>query len=426
MQSINKNELISLTSDILSDSNLLSIIQENEPIDIKLFCMDENTIELAGKSLEYFNKVIELISEDLSFECVSLKTIEDKYASLIISLIYETNLSRELIKRKVNLYLSELKDSIEEQRVIAYIDCLKLVDINEVKIGNVRLVPFSLIEQKLRDDVRRTIELNSYYDAHQKEISRKHVEKRIDHFSEKVCAEITLWSDSKAAYDKAFSEIDYVINLLRCYSIILFSNNLNVKIGLSEAVVKRNRYSIAFRANGSFHDHFESVGPVSDYILTNNDLEHLKQNCNLSGLSNVLSKSMNARSDMELRLTAAIRWIGMGVHDDVNCDKFLKHAIALEALFTNQDDEISTPLSERCAFVLSDKSDKREQIYRLMKKLYRIRSKIAHQGLIDVQEDDVRKIQSIAVMCLLKFCNNIDKWDTLEDLDKWILQKKFS
>jgi hypothetical protein len=115
-----------------------------------------------------------------------------------------------------------------------------------------------------------------------------------------------------------------------------------------------------------------------------------------------------------------------GVHDDVNCDKFLKHAIALEALFTNQDDEISTPLSERCAFVLSDKSDKREQIYRLMKKLYRIRSKIAHQGLIDVQEDDVRKIQSIAVMCLLKFCNNIDKWDTLEDLDKWILQKKFS
>jgi hypothetical protein len=147
----------------------------------------------------------------------------------------------------------------------------------------------------------------------------------------------------------------------------------------------------------------------------------------LKEIGEILSTNLSSRSEIEKRISTAIRWIGTGMDEEYDCDKFLKFAVALECLLAKRNEEISTPLAERCAFILAEDKEKRRDLYKMMKRLYNTRSEIAHQGKVEIESDNLKKIEWISISCIMRLCDNINiyKWQYFSDLEEWVLERKF-
>jgi hypothetical protein len=428
MMSINKKELVDLTSSILT--NIERPIPPTALIDNINFIFinrDGYSFMLKGDTIAEFDKFVHLVSKDPNFKDVSIKTIENEFLDLIICLKETSDLNKEKITSQIDSYLSKLGGLVEEFRVIVALDNLKLEGMDEIKIGNIRIVPFSSIENKIKEYINKTIDLNLYYNKDQKDILKKESFEKIQNFSGKVCADIIVNAEGEASFIKALREVDSVINLLRCYIPLLFSRGMDITLGLSGAIIKGHRIVASFKEGGGFTFHRSRIGPPDNYILDKEKMKILEENYHLKEISEMLAKDISSRSKIEKRICTAARWIGTGMVEEEDCDKFLKFSVALECLLTGQKEEISTHLAERCAFILHEEHINRLDSFKKVKRLYNIRSEIAHQGKMEIESDHLNEIKWISIICLMNICNNIKKyhWQDFEDLANWVQERKF-
>jgi uncharacterized cysteine cluster protein YcgN (CxxCxxCC family) len=63
----------------------------------------------------------------------------------------------------------------------------------------------------------------------------------------------------------------------------------------------------------------------------------------------------------------------------------------------------------------------------MKKRLYNTRSEIAHQGKVEIESDNLKKIEWISISCIMRLCDNINiyKWQYFSDLEEWVLERKF-
>lgn len=139
-------------------------------------------------------------------------------------------------------------------------------------------------------------------------------------------------------------------------------------------------------------------------------------------------------TDMEKRILTAIGWIGKGLRDEEPSRSFVQFMIALESLFQFNKEKsfispsISNQISEFSAFINGDNLDERIQIESEVKKLYGIRSKIAHSGFNEVNEID-RYRALILVKTLvhnLIVSKELGQLQSVGQLDEWVKKKRYS
>jgi hypothetical protein len=123
----------------------------------------------------------------------------------------------------------------------------------------------------------------------------------------------------------------------------------------------------------------------------------------------VIWKKLESASNSELskRILLAADWIGQSYAERVPSSAFIKATIALEILFTPQQGDFVTPsivsqLSESVALILGKDVESRFQLEADVKRLYKIRSLVAHAGKSDVQAKDLSEIQSLARAIVMK------------------------
>jgi len=427
MRYINKNELIDITRKILNNLERPQTHEtEKEYIPTKYIYRRGISFQLSGDNLTEYNKLLNLISENEQFKDVSIKTIETEYLDILSNLIEIQQPTDQQIRSTLDEFLNKLPNLIENFYVIMAIDNLKLDGINEIKIGNVCITPYDLIKDNLIKNINSVIDPNPHYNEQEKDELKKHAYERIQKLSNKVCARVGVRAEQNASFIKGAQEIDSVINLLRCFIPLLFSRGSDVTLGLSGEFFRHSRYAISFKCSGGFSDEMK-LSKINEYILDTEKLKHLEDKCHLKDLGEILSKNISSRSEIEKRISTAIRWIGTAMEDDYDCDKFFKFSVALECLLTNRSEEITTPLAERCAFILSDDKEKRIDVFKRIKDLYGIRSKIAHEGQIEIENNNLEYIMWASISCLLTICDNMNKykWYDFDDLVKWVQEKKF-
>lgn len=126
------------------------------------------------------------------------------------------------------------------------------------------------------------------------------------------------------------------------------------------------------------------------------------------GFNVIWTKLMSAsNSELSKRLLLAAEWIGQSYAERVPSSAFIKATIALEILFTPQQGDFVTPsivsqLSESVALILGTDVESRFQLEADVKRLYKIRSGVAHAGKSDVQGKDLTEIQSLARAIVMK------------------------
>jgi hypothetical protein len=323
-----------------------------------------------------------------------------------------------------------LVESIEKRRVLIPIESFRLIGIPELIIGNVRFIEYDSISEKMRFELYGLIDRNPTIPTEHKHLNKKHLEEMaIKPFVNKVCADVTVNSEVENSYLKASYEVENAVNLLRCYIPLLFSQGLKVKIGIyggHDSISAGKRCLLSLKPGGGFNCSMERFGPLEPYNMSPDKLKHLKDNCYLDQLGAILAKDAKSRNDLEKRIINAIRWIGTGVHSGSECDKILMFVIALECLLMKRREEgKSSPIAERCAFLLSDKFDRRTQIDIKVIEAYDTRSEIVHEGQTDITAEQVGSAQSLAISCLFSVCHRSSEWQTLDDLIKWVKMQRY-
>lgn len=132
------------------------------------------------------------------------------------------------------------------------------------------------------------------------------------------------------------------------------------------------------------------------------------------------------------KVLLAVDWVGQSIAEKVSSSAFIKAAIALEVLFTpekgNFAPSIVYQITENVTLLLGKDEESRANGEREFKRLYEIRSSIAHAGKTDVERGDLHSIQEMARQVIFKLLTapSVKDCATPEELSKVLKKLKYS
>jgi hypothetical protein len=146
----------------------------------------------------------------------------------------------------------------------------------------------------------------------------------------------------------------------------------------------------------TFQPPSERVGPIAQFSFAAPDLAQ----AGFERMSNMLKSP--APSEIDDRIIRAFQWAGKASVEPRKEEAFLLFTISLESLLLERNDkfEVTETLALRAAHLISAPPT-RLMVYRDMKRLYGIRSKIVHSGSVDVGEDQLSEIRYYTRFALL-------------------------
>jgi hypothetical protein len=119
------------------------------------------------------------------------------------------------------------------------------------------------------------------------------------------------------------------------------------------------------------------------------------------------------------RLSRALGWLSRARQARDPAERFLFLFTSIEALLTSQDDDapITQTIARHAAVMLTNEVKNREQVSKLLSKLYGIRSRLIHRGSRDVHEEDVNKAQVVAEELCFRALYRVDLRMTFADFE---------
>jgi hypothetical protein len=174
------------------------------------------------------------------------------------------------------------------------------------------------------------------------------------------------------------------------------------EVGILNYLGWRHRRAYIFSSNGSMSSSHRNHGalepiPLDDKYFTDTRV----------GLDRMWEMLKTPHpSELERRLILAIEWAGQSYNELSPPSSFLKAAIALEILFTQNEKtlisaSILNQISEGVALILGEGADERLKIETELKRLYSMRSAIAHAGKSEIVREDLLSILRIGRSAIL-------------------------
>ena len=248
-----------------------------------------------------------------------------------------------------------------------------------------------------------------------KEENRKLLSDRID---TNVYSQITIKSASKnRAVELGIMRIERIINVLR-----FFTNSKKRSADLSlNSSLKIRKDGIAISEQQTFRtsSYIGAIHPIKlddEYFTSNNKLNKV------ISIENKQSK----KTDMEKRVLMAVQWLGMSLSEDDYGMKFTKAMISIEALLQTNTETFSDKLSDTIAFILEENKENRLAVKKDFKLLYGMRSKISHGEHNSIGTYDLYLLLEYATLLIHWTIENVDKFNTIEELNAYINELKFS
>jgi hypothetical protein len=75
---------------------------------------------------------------------------------------------------------------------------------------------------------------------------------------------------------------------------------------------------------------------------------------------------------------------------------------------------------------LNSDPQKRDNIDKMMKKLYNKRSDIVHEGETEIEKDELANMQNVVISCLLEICAKTSDWKSMKDLADWARKQRYN
>jgi len=135
--------------------------------------------------------------------------------------------------------------------------------------------------------------------------------------------------------------------------------------------------------------------------------------------------SENKINDYHDAILKSTHWFSKFWTEKQSDNKLLYLAIALEALLSEAF-ATSSFVSDRVAFILGENKENRLELRDLSKKLYDLRSDIAHGNNINiVREEDLYQLETITREIIQYALNNRNSFNSLKEFKQSIDNKKY-
>ncbi len=195
-------------------------------------------------------------------------------------------------------------------------------------------------------------------------------------------------TDLDHARAKGRSRVEEVIHLLRFGQLVVgFPEQPFPEVGLWERQW-RHDHSIAMRLDKpGFGTHQTLGGPEG------NSYSMSRRAPGWEGLERLVQLDLSARSEMQLRLTTALQWIGQAALAPSTPTRLVALVTALEALLIEESESLGkkTKLSSRASKLVGQSEAERRVLVGEIEDIYEARSECVHAGLLDVEKREIAK-----------------------------------
>ena len=401
-------QLLKIVNEIISLAEVDYYFRKQD-IDYRTYTIGENTINFLNENrYKYLNAISKAFSLDSEIErSYTIKEYEDSFLNFFSELIIKkTEATEQCVEVFYNQLKSQGTQTFSVFREIYGITFKTSTD--PVSLGNYTIYHFQ--------SHKHIIEAKS---------SVKPKDKTFD-FSPKYLIE---WKADAKHYTKAIEIADSYFEkfeLILHYIIGLPISKYEVKIFNYQGL--NNRNAIVFSDGGlatssTSHGAFEEL-PIDNPSFTNEDL----------GYRFIWQMvDTNSLNQFQKRILLAIEWIGQSIREPLPQSAFLKAAIALEIIFTDNEKtiinaSILSQISEGTALILGKSVEERLEIETEFKKLYELRSAIVHSGNKDISRSDHLKILKVSRSVLTKLLTDktLMSIDSVKNLYKLLKQIKYS
>lgn len=259
------------------------------------------------------------------------------------------------------------------------------------------------------------------------------------------CRIIVSARSEKSAFARALRELSLSIDVVNLFANVTIqtgnggrlylpgdahpTSGMSLTLKLDEDKVERKQ---AISQNSpEFNISSYLAGPFSDFSMDAPTLAKLKK-CGWTRASQILECEDKARTEMENRILAAMRWAGRATATElrdkdkkdvylVSEQAFLLYAIALESLLLKKGGEISYRLSLRGAHLLATKSEYRREVQKDLADLYNVRSEIVHSGSSSVSPDQLERLRSHTknAIFIMLMRRSFSKIETEKEFQDW-------
>ncbi|MGD0464809.1 MAG: hypothetical protein ABSB74_20180 [Tepidisphaeraceae bacterium] len=226
--------------------------------------------------------------------------------------------------------------------------------------------------------------------------------------------------DNDAAWDLAKRRIRFVLDCLT-YAFNATHGPQYDHYELSDDQPRRH-YRVGLVVNITDHSRLNVPSELVGPLLADADLfrTELSSHPSIGRLIEILSASHN--TEHEERLLNAIHWAGRATNQRRPEESFLYRAIALESLILGgYGQELTLRLSLSVTHLLGDRLRDRKMCESQIKKLYRIRSSIVHDGKYEVDPVDQSRLRAYLFHCFDRLLADeiFNGMKSKKDLDEW-------
>jgi hypothetical protein len=242
--------------------------------------------------------------------------------------------------------------------------------------------------------------------------------KRTDSWGKPAAVVRVIAKDFSAAGDLARREVRRALDVLNFFSDLVTYNHGWVYFPTEAVLVKSGL--LAHQANGGMYVSLTAEGPLQPFSLKElKDLAILRPA--FRRIHDLMrNKLRSALSDV---LLASIQGAGRASVERSREQAFLLFAIALETLILPESDsqELTYRLRVRVAHLLGRDRTQRAALSSMIRDLYKIRSKIVHNGSYQVTDDDLGQLRSITKRSIFRVLlhRTIRRLRTEQELAEW-------
>lgn len=240
-------------------------------------------------------------------------------------------------------------------------------------------------------------------------------------------AKTRLRSHESLLSTRAVSKIEASINVIRAFVHIFYPPKLRSSFGLPFDVFGAETVIIGKTNDGSFVFQWDNRGALAPVEINNSKLNILRNDCCFSELSHMCSIPEENRTSIQRAILVSNHWLGRSITALTREDAFTSCTVAIERILILDDEETTVDkFSERLSYLLSTKLAERQIIHKIAKRLYNIRSKILHAGLMGVTEGELNEIENLAISALIASIRVTKEMDEHKLLRDWFNRQKFS
>jgi hypothetical protein len=395
---------------------------------VERFRIGQGGVRLAGDSVDAFYDVVDALEDDrrIGYE-FSAKVIQERVQDFLLGAVFgETDFDRADVDAQTarSALMRAFREEFREASYFVPIVNLQLSGVEEVVVGAATIrANTPLMKDKIKASVAQIIRANPRYTEEEQEQQLRFMLGQIELSAGCCTAEVILRVHPGRGHELAAAAARETVAVLRLVALLFERWGPPAVPYLLGEVSQTHRVQLRLAEGQEFgiQGDMVGIGPVQALRLTRKDIRQMQPQ--LDALGAAVEHPVSRRGDMQNRISTALRWWSDAIVEPEPSSRFLKFCVALEALLIDREtDAIVTKLAQSVAVLLTDDPEARLKNDSLIREIYDVRSRIAHEGR-DARARRLMNVTRLTVAALILRVAGLvheEHVTSADDLGKWV------